>query len=39
MLEQARRRCPGAELVVGDLAALPWPARSFDGVLARRPRV
>ena len=32
MLEIARDRCPGAELVQGDALDLPFPDRSFDRV-------
>jgi ubiquinone/menaquinone biosynthesis C-methylase UbiE len=32
MLQEARRRLPDARLIRGDLAALPFPSASFDGV-------
>jgi SAM-dependent methyltransferase len=32
MVEQARRRCPGLEFVVGDALALPFPDTCFDAV-------
>jgi SAM-dependent methyltransferase len=32
MVEQARRRCPDLEFVVGDALALPFPDASFDAV-------
>ena len=28
----ARQACPGAEIVTGDVCALPWPDGSFDAV-------
>lgn len=31
--EQARANCPGAEIVCGDVRALPWPDASFDAAL------
>ena len=33
-IAEARRRLPGADLRVGDAAALPWPDRSFQLVIA-----
>jgi SAM-dependent methyltransferase len=32
LLERARRRVPGAELVAGDMEALPWADDTFDAV-------
>ena len=29
----AREACPGAEIVTGDVCALPWPERCFDAAL------
>jgi len=29
----ARQNCPGAEIVTGDVCALPWPAETFDAAL------
>ena len=29
----AREACPGAEIVTGDVCALPWPGRCFDAAL------
>ncbi len=31
--EAARQRCPGAQIVVGDICALPWDAERFDAAL------
>lgn len=32
LIDIARRRAPSAELVAGDMFALPWPGESFDAV-------
>ncbi len=31
--EAARQRCPGSEIVTGDVCALPWPDARFDAAL------
>lgn len=35
MIEEAKKRVPGGEFVVGDMMALDFPQESFDGVYAR----
>jgi len=34
LLEQARACCPGLTFMKGDMRSLPFPARSFHGILA-----